>query len=387
MSALVSKPSIPASAWLLARPLRPAVLLAAGSSLVLNLSLLVPALFTLQVFERVFASRSIETLVMLSVLVAIAVALAWTMDLTRARALEAAAATLHRVLWPLALQRMLEKRALPQQAARDAADAVRDVATLRTCMSSGISALFDAPWVPLYLGTIFLMSLPLGLAATAGAAALIALGVLTNRLTRLPAEAVQQQARAAQQGVAAMLRRAEAIVGLGSTQHAVERAAQQQSRLADAQQTLASRSAALAATARLLQQALQAGLTAYGAWLVIADHASPGIMVATTLLVGRALQPAAQLIGGWHKLVQARAAWSRLAEPATASPEAERLPLPDPLGRLEVQRLVFATSRDRDRRQKDRAAPNSLWCFSRANCEPDWQRRGAGSRYPAQGSR
>lgn len=262
MPAHTSQSHMSQAGWLLARPLRPAVLLAAGSSLMLNLSLLVPALFTMQVFDRVFASRSIETLVMLSALVVIALALAWAMDLTRARALETAGATLSQVLWPLALHRMLDKRASAQHGVREPADALRDVAILRNYMDGGVAVLFDAPWLPLYLGTILLMSVPLGLAAAAGALALIALGALTNRLTRAQAEAVQQHARIAQHGTAALLRRAEAIVGMGGSAHAVKRAAHQQTQLAEAQHVLSSRSAALATSARLLQQSLQAGLLA-----------------------------------------------------------------------------------------------------------------------------
>lgn len=334
--------------WLFARPLRPAVLLAGAASLVLNLMLLVPAVFTLQVFERVFTSRSAETLSMLSLLVLIALALAWAMDLTRARALDLAGATLAQLLQPLALRRMLERRAQPSRATNDGPDALRDVATLRGFIGgAGIVALFDVPWLPLYLGAITLMHPRLGAAAAAGALLLIALGALTDRLTRPGSEAVQRQARTAQRSTAALLRRAEAIVGLGSTGHAVNRAAQVQQQLADAQAQLAARAAGLAASARMLQQGLQAGLLAYGAWLVIADNASPGIMVAASLLLGRALQPAAQLIGGWQKLAQARAAWARLADPSTAAEDTERLPLPAPLGRVTVERLVFAIARDR----------------------------------------
>jgi len=347
MATITNSLSAHHTSWLFARPLRPAVLLAAGCSLVLNLALLVPSLFTLQVFERVFTSRSVETLVMLSALVVVALLLAWVMDMTRTRAVESAGATLSRVLWPLALRRMLERRASPQNATLEPADPLRDVAALRSYMTGSVIVLFDMPWLPLYLVVIWLMSAPLGLAAAAGTLTLVALGVLTNRLTRVQAEAVQRHARSAQHGSTALLRRAEAIVGLGSSVHAVNHAAQQQARLAEAQHALSVRSAALTSSARLLQQGLQAGLLAYGAWLVIVDHASPGIMVATTLLVGRALQPAAQLIGSWHKLVQARAAWARLADASTAAFEPERLPLPVPMGRLEVLRLVFATSRER----------------------------------------
>src|SRR5262249_13583492 len=89
-------------------------------------------------------------------------------------------------------------------------------------------------------------------------------------------------------------------------------------------------------------QALQMAMLALGAWLVIDAHASPGIMVAATILLGRALQPVEQLIGGWKVLVEARCAWQRLSQrPAAPGPQST-LELPAPTGRLEAERVVFA---------------------------------------------
>src|SRR4051794_18151432 len=99
--------------WLFTTQLRPFVLLAAGASLVLNLMLLMPALYMLQVFDRVFASRSLETLAMLSMLVALALALAYGMDVVRSRALAWAGATLDRQLSPAALRASLQRAAQP----------------------------------------------------------------------------------------------------------------------------------------------------------------------------------------------------------------------------------------------------------------------------------
>ncbi len=339
-------------AWLFAPALRPAVLTALFASLLFNLSLLVPAMFSLQVFDRVFTSRSVETLVMLGALVLIAIGAGWAMDLLRSRSLELAGATLARVLQPAALRRSLERRASPQRGAAEPGDALRDVAVLRGFVAGGgVVALLDLPWLPLHLGVITLMHPALGAMAAAGAALLLLLGLLSEWLTRAGGEAVQQRSRQAQRVSSALLRRAEAVAGLGIAEHAVARAAAAQAALDQSQSTLAARSAMLAAAARGLQQLLQAGTLAFGAWLVIAGDASPGIMVATSLLLGRALQPATQLIGGWKKLVMARAAWRRLAEPASAAGAAgaavERLVLPAPAGRLQAERLVFGLGADR----------------------------------------
>jgi PrtD family type I secretion system ABC transporter len=111
--------------------------------------------------------------------------------------------------------------------------------------------------------------------------------------------------------------------------------------LLEAQADLGTASSTLAAIARITRQALQVAILALGAWLVIGAHASPGIMVAATILLGRALQPMEHLISGWKGLVEARGAWQRLRERPAAQVTGSGLTLPAPVGRLEVERVVF----------------------------------------------
>ena len=130
--------------WLFVQQLRPFVLLAAAASLVLNLALLVPALYMLQVFDRVFASRSLETLVMLSLLAALALGLAYFMDTVRAGALAWAGRALERRLAPAALATVLRDAAAP--GGRADSDVLRDVAQLRSFLAgSGIHAFSTRP--------------------------------------------------------------------------------------------------------------------------------------------------------------------------------------------------------------------------------------------------
>jgi len=326
--------------WLLVARLRPFVLLAALASLVLNLMLLMPALYMLQVFDRVFASRSLETLAMLSLALALALVLAGAMDVARSRALGWAGQALARRLAPQALHASLQRAAQPGRSREG--DTLRDVGALRAFLAGqGVQALFDAPWVPLHLLVIGLMHPLLGVAATIGALALFGLALLTHHLTSEHTQAAQRETRAAQRHAQSLLRHADAMIGMGMGGSAVRGWEQRHAQALATQQGLGTRMAVLGALARIARQALQAGLLGLGAWLVIAQHASPGIMVAATVLLGRALQPVELLIAGWKTLVEARAAWQRLEAPGTVAPQPARVMLPAPQGRLEVERVVF----------------------------------------------
>jgi PrtD family type I secretion system ABC transporter len=328
--------------WLFAQRLRSFVLLAGGASLLLNLALLMPALYMMQVFDRVFASRSVETLVMLSILVVLALALGHCVDTVRARALAFAGRSLDKRLSCVALANSLRQAA--NVGGRADTDALRDISQLRTFLSgSGILALFDAPWLPIYLLVIGLMHPALGAAATVGAAMLIGLAVLNERLTRRNAENALRASRAANRQAEALTRNAEAIVGMGMTGNAVAVWQRRQDETLRAQAAHNHAASALSALARSLRQLLQVALLALGAYLVIDMQASAGIMVAATILLGRALQPVEQLIAGWKYLLESRGAWQRLQE-RTAEQSTVEMALPAPAGRLDIERLVFAVA-------------------------------------------
>ena len=332
--------------WLFVTPLRPFVLLAAAASLLLNLALLVPSIVTLQVFDRVFASRSVETLAMLGLLTLLALAFGYGMDVARANALAAAGRTLDELLSPAALRQALQRAAASR--GRGDADRLRDIARLRQFLAGhGVQALFDAPWLPIYLVVISLMHPLLGLAAGAGALVLALLAVATERLTRDRADEAQRDARAAARQSEALTRHAELIVGMGMTGGAVGTWQARQDRALDAQARLAARVTRLAALARMGRQGVQMAVLGVGAALVIGADASPGIMIAATILLGRALQPVEHLIGGWKQLVEARSAWSRLCEPQPGIAGEPSLRLPVPAGRLVLERVVFSHDRHR----------------------------------------
>jgi PrtD family type I secretion system ABC transporter len=326
--------------WLFAKRVRSFVLLAAFVSLALNVTLLMPAIYMMQVFDRVFSSRSVETLVMLSAITLLFLALGYFLDTVRARALAWAGRSVDRELSPAALTSALEQAAA--SSGRVDVDTLRDIAHLRSFLSGlGVLAFFDAPWLSIYLLLIALMHPLLGLAAAIGAAALVALGVLTDRLTREHAEQTLRGSRASVRQAEMFARNAEAIVAMGMTKTVVARWRERHDAALDAQQQYTHTSSGLSAFARILRQVLQVTMLGVGAWLVVGTQASAGIMIAATILLSRALQPVEHLISGWRVLIDARAAWRRLSERRTSDPIGPQIALPTPAGRIDVQRLSY----------------------------------------------
>lgn len=331
--------------WLFLRRLRPFVLLAAGASLVLNLALLMPALYMMQVFDRVFSSGSMATLGMLSLLVALALALGHVVDTVRARALGRAGRLLDRELSPAALTDTLQHSLTPDAAKPES---LRDIALLRNFMSGpGILALFDAPWLPLYLLIIGLMHPLLGILAALGATALVLLGLVTEKLTRECTAQALKSSRAIGQQTQTLARNAEVIAGMGMTRAAIAGWQKRHEKLLGTQEALGNTNSILGAMARTARQALQVVMLGVGAWLVIGAEASAGIMVAATVLLGRSLQPVEQLIGGWKGLLEARGAWQRLQTPVDTRARPSQISLPAPTGRIDLERVVFSTGSGR----------------------------------------
>jgi PrtD family type I secretion system ABC transporter len=327
--------------WLFARRLRSFVLLAAAASFVLNIALLMPAIYMMQVFDRVFTSNSVETLLMLGLITLLFLALGSFVDTVRTRALAWAGRSLDRKLAPAAIRSSLQEAAVAP--GRADTDALRDIAQLRTFLSGpGVLALFDAPWATLYLALITLMHPLLGLTAALGAVVLVALGLLTDRLTREAAGQSLRMSRTSTRTAERLARNAEVIVGMGMTGAAVERWREHHEQSLRAQEAHGRASSVLAALARTLRQVLQIVMLGLGAWLVIDMQASSGIMIAATVLLSRALQPVEHLISGWRALSDARGAWQRLGERSAELLADSGVVLPAPSGRIEVERLSYA---------------------------------------------
>lgn len=322
---------------LLRRPL----LHVAAFSLLVNLLLLAPSLFMLQVFDRVLTSQSRETLLVLLIGMAVALALVFALDHLRSR-LQGVAGTLIAEALAPAVARITIARAAAR-GERAQGDALRDVHTLRGLFSAqGLLALFDAPWAVVYVAVIWLAHPWLGAAAAAAVVLMLALALANDRLTRRDIEALQQSAGRANRYLEASLANAEVAQVLGMGDALIARWRAKQAEATTLQTAAARKSVAMAAFTRSTRQAVQVLILALGAWLVISHEGTPGIMVATTILLGRALAPVEQIVGSWKLLADGRGAYGRLqALLGAAAAEPERMSLPPPSGRLEAQGLVY----------------------------------------------
>ena len=337
----MTEPNPPAALHDLASRFRPFFLSAAGFSLVVNVLMLAPALFMLQVFDRVLSSRSNETLIMLLVLVVGALLFMAYLDMIRSRLLTAAAVTLEKQLGPEVLGEMIRRSASPGRG--EAAHGLRDVNTLRAFLTGpGIIAIFDAPWVPIFVVIIFLFHPWLGILALFGALLLLTLAIANERFSRRPLEAMQLDSRLAGRFAEQSIVNAEVARTLGM-EGGLARGWGGLSRKSLEKQLQASRSgSALTSTTRFVRQALQIVMLATGAYLVIDQQATPGIMIASTLLLSRALAPVESAIAGWKVMVDARSAYGRLKKLLEPDGRVEAVTeLPPPTGAVSVERVVF----------------------------------------------
>ena len=321
---------------------------AALFSLLINLLMLVPALFMLQVFDRVVTSRSHETLAMLGLLAVGALVFMAFFDVLRARLLARAGVALERLLGPQMLADLIRRSAGPGR--RDSLHGLRDVAALRGFLTGpGIVALFDAPWAPIYVAIIWLFHPLLGAIALAGALVMLALAYLNERLSRRPLEAMQIASRRAGRFADQSASHAEVAHALGMVDN-LARGWEALSRNGLALQLEVNDvGSILSAATRFTRQVLQVAMLAAGAWLVIEQLATPGVMIAGTILLGRALAPVESAVAGWKSLVDARAAYGRLDRALGAAPErGAATELPAPKGALAVETVVFGfEGRDR----------------------------------------
>jgi PrtD family type I secretion system ABC transporter len=321
--------------------LTPLFLYAALFSLAINLMLLVPPLYMLQVFDRVLSSRSEETLAVLSLAALIGLLVMALLDVLRSRLLAATGAALDRRLGPRVLEGLMAQTARPGGAGH--VHGLRDVGTLRAFFSGqGLLAVFDAPWLPLFLLLIFLFHPLLGAAALGGALLMVALALLNERMTRTPLERAQTQARQAARFIDAGTRNAEVVEALGMAAALTRRWSALNEAALREHRRASGIGAGFAGFTKFARQLIQLAMLGIGAHLVLSQHVTAGVMIAATILLGRALAPVETLVASWRSLVEARAAWRRLQALLAANPAAPApTELPAPAGAVRVEQLVF----------------------------------------------
>lgn len=321
---------------------RPFFLYAGLFSFFINLLLLVPSIYMLQVFDRVIPSRSDETLVVLTIGALLCLLIMMALDLLRARLLTSAGVALDRKLGPQVLSGLLSNARRP--GASDYSLGLKDVNTLRTFLTgTGIFSLFDAPWLPVYLLVIALFHPVLGAVALVGALLLLGLGYLNEKLTRKSLEGLQAEGRKAGRFIDQTVRNAEVVNALGMVGNVTRKWEGMNRSVLGLQISTSQLAGMVSGITKFMRQFVQVAMLGTGAYLVIDLHVTAGVMMASTILLGRALAPVETAIAGWKSLVDARSAYHRLDRLLAENPgEIPATELPAPAGELVVDKAVFA---------------------------------------------
>ena len=322
------------------RACRGAFVMTGAFSFFINLLMLTAPLYMLQVYDRVLSSRSESTLIALTVLAGAMLLVMGMLELVRSRILVRIGSRLDRDLNPRVFSAVFERSVRGFRGER--VQALRDLDGLRQFLTGpGPFALFDAPWVPLYLGVVILFHPILGLVAATGALVLLVLGVLNEVLTRKVLQESNTQVVTAYAFAEASLRNAEVLKAMGMLNGIQRRWIDRHAQGLALQARASDRAGVLMACSKATRMFLQVAILGAGAMLAIHQVITPGVMIAASILMGRALAPVEQAIGSWRHFVGARFAYRRLQALLVETPSpAARLKLPRPEGHLSVENVV-----------------------------------------------
>ncbi|WP_421760992.1 type I secretion system permease/ATPase [Devosia sp.] len=310
-------------------------------SSVVNVLTLTGSIYMLQVYDRVLLSRSVETLVVLSLLALAAFGLQGAIDVLRMRILSRIGARIDEELAPAAFR---AATLLPLQGASpaEALQPVRDADQLKSFLGSqGPTAFFDIPFIPLFVAGCFLLHTWLGLLAIGGGVIIVSLTALTEIAARTRAGDASESVLRRHVFVDAARRHAEAIDAMGMRSAMAGRWHKLSSAARDAALAAGDVQADLGGVARIFRVILQSCILGLGAYLVIQQEISGGAMIAASIMVSRALSPIETAIGNWRNFVAARQAYQRLKTSLAITTTTKHMSLPTPAESLRVENITL----------------------------------------------
>jgi ATP-binding cassette subfamily C protein len=336
--------------------MRPALGGILGFSAVLNVLMLTGSIYMLQVYDRVLSSRSVPTLIGLFAIVVVLYGFLGLYDFLRSRLLSRAALRLDQTLGPQAFRAMVGAGG---GAKAGGEQPLRDLDSLRGFLSGpAVTALFDVPFVPLYLAVLFVIHPLLGWVTVAGAGVTALIALANQAFTAGPTQGAATLDGAERDFAETGRRNAETIVAMGMAGAVTARWQRMHHDTLALGQRGSDPSEMLAAGSRAFRMLLQSAILSLGAWLVIRGEMSGGMIIASSVLTGRALMPVDQLIGQWRSLGRAIAAHRKL-DAAFTRPDAGAQPiaLPPPTGAITVSHLTFLPTAGQGARQGAEARP------------------------------
>ena len=311
-------------------------------SAIINLMLLVPSLYMLQVYDRVLTSRNETTLLMLTIMVLGAFLFMSALEFVRSFVLIRVGAQLdmklNKRIYTAAFEANLKK------AGGNAGQALQDLTTIRQFLTgNALFAFFDAPWFPIYLAVIFLFNAQLGVFALCGTLILIALAFLNETTTKKPLAEANSISIAAGNLATNNLRNAEVIEAMGMLPNLMGRWFKLHGKFLQLHANASEKAGIIAATTKFVRVSLQSLILGFGALLVLDGKITGGMMIVSSILMGRTLNPVEQLIGVWKNWDSTRSAYKRLSDLLDANPPRKStMSLPKPAGKISVEAVSAA---------------------------------------------
>lgn len=314
-------------------------------SCAINLLYLTGSFFMLEVYDRVLPSRSVPTLVAFGALAAILYVFHAVLEFIRQRVFVRIGSVLDAEISGSVFQSMLSMALVPKLA--NAAQPVQDLDNVRGFLANGGPiAFFDLPWVPLYLAICFAFHPWVGFTAIAGSLLLVLLTRLTEAGTEAPlADATRQMLRRDSLAEASR-RNVEAVQAMGMSDRLSQLWQQANNALIAANGRASDVALGLGTLSRVMRMALQSFTLGLCAYLVIQQQATAGVMIASSIIVSRALAPIEGAIGQWKYFVKARQSWKRLDQFLSRTGQSERMALPAPYRSLVVENLTLGAPAD-----------------------------------------
>ncbi|NNA18601.1 type I secretion system permease/ATPase [Pseudomonas lundensis] len=312
-------------------------------SLFINALMLVPTFYMLQVYGRVVTSGSISTLVMLTIIMTILMVTMGALELVRSRIMVRVSSKLD-ILLSRDLYRASFKRALDSGGMDSSAQALNDLTGLRQFMTgNGLFAFFDAPWLPIYIAVMFMFHPWYGWMAIICAIILVIFAILNEKMTGSTLAAANKENIAASLYTNKNLRNAEVIESMGMLNTLIDRWAQRQKKVLTLQSIASDKGGLMSNISKTFRMLVQSLILGLGAYLAVNHEINGGLVIAGSVLLGRALAPLDLIIGSWKGFISARSQYARLNEILDKQKsEPERMSLPAPEGHVLVENLIVS---------------------------------------------
>lgn len=312
-------------------------------SMFINILMIVPAIYMLQVYDRVVTSGSITTLVMLTIIMTFLLISMGGLEWVRSRILIRVGNRLDKLLSRKVFDNSF-KISLYSGGRQDGAIPLNDLTGLRQFITgNGLFAFFDAPWVPIYLAVMFLFHPWYGWIGVASAITLIVLALCNEKLTSKILTTANKDASAAKSRMRKNLANAEVVASMGMLGRMRASWQEKQNDVLYWQTKASERAAVLTTLSKTIRMLMQSLILGAGAYLAVQQEITPGLMIAGSILLGRALAPIDQMIGAWKGFVGARGQYQRLYDMLEKIPdETETMSLPSPQGKVKFESVTVA---------------------------------------------